>query len=1351
MPDENLTTNNARCKAVSVRPITGFVLFDQTHGTDPISFYSTWVNSLTTAGYVVDTLTSTPIDSTTFLGYDVFVIPQAHTSYLASELTAIQAFVAGGGGLLVIGDDVPSIYTDLTGFADIDWIGGGTGGVTTDITPHEVTTGVSSVALPAPIAQMTLGPSAISLVRDNAGGHMLVVSEAPGRVAGFADEQSLFDGPILQEDNLVLAMNLIGWLLGVVFEHDIAVTNLQASDFLEPGDTTLVNATIRNIGLNNETNIVVNFTVDGVMLDTTTIPFLQNGTSTPVSFSWTAPVAEGTYRVGIEAALVPDENVTTNNNVSKDVLVSSGPLLGRVALISDRTELQVMAPILDDIGLAYDVLDDNVIFQYTEDLGLLLQYQAVVYYTSFGMGTPEHDTLEAYIGLGGRLAITGFDSMIALSPLADLVRSISAGDGPFTTLFTVSDGGHPIMNGIYGSFPTGSSFNAVVSDHDQVEADTARGAQTVAELTGGWDKIIATELASGGIVTYWNGVGSADWTGDPDLEKMFKNLLDWYMAAPVDHDIAVVNLQAPDFLEPGDTTFVNATILNRGLNNETNILVNFTVDGVMADTTTIPFLQNGTSTPVSFSWTPSLAGDYTVCIEAQPVPDENVTTNNAQCKVVGVSTALRVGIYNHGTTADISYWIGGNFNLYATFQGILDSDPLGRFLTVIITDLSSSTLSNLDVLLLPDNAVPDIHLTDVSNFFANDKGIVGVDSAVTYLAYSGFLWPSAAGSNGFTLYWDYSSSTNDQLILMSHDVTEDYIVGNVYSSVAGDASMFDSMLPGDALALTGSSTNPNGVYVAAREDPGGGRVVELGPFGSSSLPVDLHEMVRGAVYWAAAPGPDTTPPVMAITSPSSGAILATSDVFVSWSASDLRSGIDRFEVSLDGGPLVVLPATATSHTFTGVADGSHTINITAYDGVGNFRTVTVDFGVDTTPPTVSISSPSSGAVLSSGIVQITWTATDSTSGVDLIFVSLDNEVKAALSGTASSFTLFVPDGLHTATITASDFAGNSGTVSVNFTVDTTPPTVSISSPSPGAFITSSTVEVLWEASDQASAIDRIEVSLDEQPAVSLPATATRHAFAGLDEGSHKVSVRVFDVAGHFRVAITDFVVDTTPPAVSVSSPTSGESLATSTVGVAWTASDVTTGIHHFEVTLDGGSPLALAATTGSHVFASILQGSHTITVTAFDVAGNLRTVSVDFTVDTTPPTIAITSPSSGDYVTSRSVEVEWTAMDSISAIDHFELRLDGGMPLTVSREAFSYTFLDVEDGSHTIRITAIDRAGNSQIDSVDIIVDTNPLSLTGPYGPAPLGGILSAIVVAVVLLLLLMLRRRRPPPRESGK
>lgn len=138
---------------------------------------------------------------------------------------------------------------------------------------------------------------------------------------------------------------------------------------------------------------------------------------------------------------------------------------------------------------------------------------------------------------------------------------------------------------------------------------------------------------------------------------------------------------------------------------------------------------------------------------------------------------------------------------------------------------------------------------------------------------------------------------------------------------------------------------------------------------------------------------DATSPIVSISSPSPDSTRATGDVTATWSASDQGSGLDYFVVRLDAGVPVCLPRTASSHTFSGVPDGSHTIAITAYDLAGNGGVASIDVGVDTAQPRAdaggdktarvgeAVSFDASGSSDNLGIVSFEWDFGDGSAGL----------------------------------------------------------------------------------------------------------------------------------------------------------------------------------------------------------------------------------------------------------------------------------------------------------------------------------------------------------------------------------
>ena len=93
---------------------------------------------------------------------------------------------------------------------------------------------------------------------------------------------------------------------------------------------------------------------------------------------------------------------------------------------------------------------------------------------------------------------------------------------------------------------------------------------------------------------------------------------------------------------------------------------------------------------------------------------------------------------------------------------------------------------------------------------------------------------------------------------------------------------------------------------------------------------------------------DTNPPAIVITSPSFGYEIKSSTITVTWTGSDGTSGISYYKIRLDDYSWIDV-GTNTTHTFTGLDDGSHTIEVKAFDNAGLTKQDSVDFIVNTSP------------------------------------------------------------------------------------------------------------------------------------------------------------------------------------------------------------------------------------------------------------------------------------------------------------------------------------------------------------------------------------------------------------------
>lgn len=123
-------------------------------------------------------------------------------------------------------------------------------------------------------------------------------------------------------------------------------------------------------------------------------------------------------------------------------------------------------------------------------------------------------------------------------------------------------------------------------------------------------------------------------------------------------------------------------------------------------------------------------------------------------------------------------------------------------------------------------------------------------------------------------------------------------------------------------------------------------------------------------------------------------------------------------------------------------------------------------------------------------------------------------------------------------------------------------------------------------------------------------------------------------------------------------------------------------------------------------------------------------------LDTTPPAISITSPVNASEISSLTITVTWIGSDTTSGISHFEIRLDDGSWINMKTNT-SQTYTTVAEGSHTIEVKAIDKAGNSNQSSVNFIINAPP------SGSGLMGVVAIVATIAIVILVGFYFLKRR--------
>jgi major membrane immunogen (membrane-anchored lipoprotein) len=357
-------------------------------------------------------------------------------------------------------------------------------------------------------------------------------------------------------------------------------------------------------------------------------------------------------------------------------------------------------------------------------------------------------------------------------------------------------------------------------------------------------------------------------------------------------------------------------------------------------------------------------------------------------------------------------------------------------------------------------------------------------------------------------------------------------------------------------------------------------------------------------------------------------------------------------VSLSGGTWSYLPQHALS-------DGVYTAQATQSDEVGDTGTSSaVTFTVDANAPVVTLTSPGAGALLDSSEPTLSGTSGDAAWDEPVTTVtvhrggSLAGEVVAlesvpVIGGTWSYSVPQLSDDIYTAQAAQRDEAGHTGTSTpVTFTVDTTAPVVTLTSPAQGAFVKTSAPTLSGAAGAAPWDHQHVTVAIHEGGSlvgtvVALKSVAVSggkwsYAASHLGDGTYTAQASQEDDAGHAGISTeVTFTVDTTPPALTLVTPANGEHLDTSRPtfgGLAGQASgdqpSVTVKIYKgstisgsptqtLEVTPNGGE-----WTTGSGGPA-LANGTYTALAEQSDEAGNRAELTATFTVETNSPKVTL--------------------------------------------------------------------------------------------------------------------------------
>ena len=473
---------------------------------------------------------------------------------------------------------------------------------------------------------------------------------------------------------------------------------------------------------------------------------------------------------------------------------------------------------------------------------------------------------------------------------------------------------------------------------------------------------------------------------------------------------------------------------------------------------------------------------------------------------------------------------------------------------------------------------------------------------------------------------------------------------------------------------------------------------------------------------------DNIMPEVHILSPEDGMAQQSSVLRVTGTAWDYESGIDTVLLSIDGvewfGVTGMsswnLQLTVSNETLDATG-GRITIRVKAVDNADNEATDAVAMRIIQTPPGVTIYYPQDGYTTNSPLLAISG-VTDEGARVTV------NGVEVEVTATLFSTTMSLVEGQNTISVVSTDALGNTRLVRLQVVLDTRPPYLVLQTPVENATVNMDEVRVT------ARIEGGLELAINGQ---TIPYGSTAYptgegkldTIVQLASGENTIAIEAVDAAGNaFRVERRVFL-DTEPPWIAVDQPVAGALLATHGVIVVGTVDPTAT------LRLDG----ELITTVGGMFSVSILaaEGVNTIHLWALDMAGNVRTLDVSFSVDTVPPSLMLTGPAGpGPHVlNAKRLTVTGTVL--AGGVPTATTLLLDGLPyvlvddgtgvlervaLTISQVDGGFSFpYDLVEGQNTLVVRALDDSGNQASVTLSVLLDTESPLLTATINPSRAG------------------------------
>ncbi|MDK1417048.1 Ig-like domain-containing protein [Enterobacter hormaechei] len=440
-------------------------------------------------------------------------------------------------------------------------------------------------------------------------------------------------------------------------------------------------------------------------------------------------------------------------------------------------------------------------------------------------------------------------------------------------------------------------------------------------------------------------------------------------------------------------------------------------------------------------------------------------------------------------------------------------------------------------------------------------------------------------------------------------------------------------------------------------------------------------------------------------------------------------------VAKDGTWTVTLPTQA---------DGEHTWSVVQIDGSKTTSAGSITVTVSTADASVTLATTAGDNVINASEQSAGFTLSGTSKNLaqgTALTVTLNGKTYSAEVGANGAWSVKVPaadaqalgDGTWTVNVSGKDAAGNTVSGSQTIGVDTASPVISVDTIAQDNIINAAehNQPLTLTGKTDAEAGQIVTVTLngknhtatvgsDGTWSVTLPASEVQ----ALANGEHTLTVNVSDKAGNGSSVTADFTVDTAAPGVTINTVAGDDILNTSEQGQAQIISGQANGAAAGDVvtvTVGGKTFTGVVQADGSwsvgvpaSVIGALGEGSHSISVSVTDAAGNTGSATHGITLSGNPPEFTL-DPISQDNVLNAQEAMQPLSLSGTS-------NLPNGSAVTVTLNNVNYQatvengrwsvqvpvsdVLDLANTLYTVSVSGTDSVGNSGSAEANLLVDT---------------------------------------------